>query len=307
MKMLDTRLTMGCTFGCAHCYEAADEAKLKYKLSPDEILSIIPRIVKEGIEYMGFNGGEPMLCWDTIKEVAPAANRAGLKLSIFTNGYWATNRNIIHDRLEFLKENGLTHIFVSYDDYHKPFSNYENVKAIIEQCEKSEICPLIYWCGDTSEAPYVLGSHVKHMPERWTGAVLCALGRAIKLPRGHTAIYWEELITERCGNLAKRDVALLPGGYIAPCCTLNPRLIYKLPEKGGLFDSFSSDPAYATLEQQGFGGLIRMAIETGHPVLKLVYRGKCEACCELMDALFPRDIDLPPWINDVWPGPEVRL
>ena len=74
-------------------------------------------------------GGEPFGRWETLIELARRAKAAGLGPleAVETNAYWATDADVVRDRLAALDDAGLGRLTISADPYHQEFVPLERV------------------------------------------------------------------------------------------------------------------------------------------------------------------------------------
>ncbi|MGA2915030.1 MAG: hypothetical protein ABSE89_03295 [Sedimentisphaerales bacterium] len=132
-------LTYQCPAQCEFCY---------YNCGPEKsgLMSIetaitawqgLIRIAGEQAK-VHITGGEPFLFWQHLQQLLATAAKLSLGPVdiIETNGYWATNRTEITERLKFLNSNNVHKLKISYDPFHSEFVDYENVKLLYEiACE----------------------------------------------------------------------------------------------------------------------------------------------------------------------------
>ena len=85
-------LTNRCNLTCKHCYSYADPNSEDY-LSTDDILSTIPELLKGGIKFVIFSGGEPLIRKD-IFEISSAMREAGIITYLSTNGLYINDKNV---------------------------------------------------------------------------------------------------------------------------------------------------------------------------------------------------------------------
>ncbi len=83
--------TNRCNLACRHCYSYADPNSEDF-LSTEFILSSIPELLKAGIRFVIFSGGEPLIRRD-IFEIAEAMRKAGIVTYLSTNGLYVSEKN----------------------------------------------------------------------------------------------------------------------------------------------------------------------------------------------------------------------
>lgn len=124
-------LTRGCNLRCKHCYNKSGEGA-KQELTKQEAIKLIDELEEMGTFEIRFTGGEATTHPD-FQEIAMHARRAGLNISLGTNGIWDDKT------LEKIKECRFNTIIVSIDgpkDKNDPVrgaGTYDNaVKSIKE-------------------------------------------------------------------------------------------------------------------------------------------------------------------------------
>jgi len=84
--------TNRCNLACRHCYSYADPNSEDF-LSTEFILGAILELVKAGIRFVIFSGGEPLIRKD-IFEIAEAMREAGIVTYLSTNGLYVSEKNV---------------------------------------------------------------------------------------------------------------------------------------------------------------------------------------------------------------------
>ncbi len=84
--------TNRCNLACRHCYSYADPNSEDF-LSTEFILDSIPELLKAGIRFVIFSGGEPLIRKD-IFEIAGAMREAGIVTYLSTNGLYVSEKNV---------------------------------------------------------------------------------------------------------------------------------------------------------------------------------------------------------------------
>lgn len=97
-----------CNFGCRHCYSRVDT---EMELETELLCDCIGKAAKAGVLSINFGGGEPLLRQDLL-EIAQFASKAGLRVSMNSNG-WLIDREMA-DRL---KRAGFSKVGISIDSH----------------------------------------------------------------------------------------------------------------------------------------------------------------------------------------------
>lgn len=126
-------LTYKCPASCEFCYYSCGPDKSGL-MPVDTAISAWQSMVNIAgpNAKVHITGGEPFLYFDRLAEIMTEANKTGLTPldSIETNAFWATDDNIITERLHFLKNNGLDRLKISWDPFHAEFIDSELVKRL---------------------------------------------------------------------------------------------------------------------------------------------------------------------------------
>ena len=120
--------TYQCTAACKECcFECTPHVHGKIPI--DRILNYIDEAAETfpALELICFSGGECFLLRKDLDTAIARITEHGLKSRCVTNGYWATSPHIAYDRLERLKEAGLTELNISTGDDHQEFVPFERV------------------------------------------------------------------------------------------------------------------------------------------------------------------------------------
>lgn len=118
LKGIHFLLTYSCNFECDHCFLYCSP-RSKGTFTLDQIEETLKEIKKiKSIVSVSFEGGEPFLMYPLLLEAVKLSNLQGLRTTIETNTYWATNERDAELWLRPLHEAGLTLLDVSDDDFH---------------------------------------------------------------------------------------------------------------------------------------------------------------------------------------------
>ena len=118
--VITTELSRRCNIRCPHCIVMASP-RHHHKISMKNLYHIIDE-VSAGKEYshlINFTGGEPFLALDRLKKTLSYAHRAGVRIALVTNGFWAESLKKARAVLNELKNVYL--INISWDYYHQRF------------------------------------------------------------------------------------------------------------------------------------------------------------------------------------------
>ncbi len=97
-----------CNFSCQHCYSRSDTGD---ELDADILCGCIEKVARAGVLSVNFGGGEPLLRRD-LPEIASCAARAGLRVSMNSNGFL-----LDREKARQLKEAGFSKVGISIDSH----------------------------------------------------------------------------------------------------------------------------------------------------------------------------------------------
>jgi hypothetical protein len=212
---LDFLLTYKCNLECDHCFVwSSPKAEGVMKIS--DIKEILGEAQKIGnIEWIYFEGGEPVLYYPILLWGLRESRRLGYKTGFITNSYWATSVEDAEEWLKPISEIGVSEVVISNDTFHYS-EEQENLAKYASQAAQN----LGLRAGKISiEEPkkYMIGKNWKGEPVR-EGAVLFK-GRPVeKLVEGLPKRPWEEFnkcLDEDFSN--QKRVHIDPFGYVHVC------------------------------------------------------------------------------------------
>ena len=111
-------LTYSCNFECDHCFlYCGPDAKGTFTLK--EIRKILEDAKALGtVEWIYFEGGEPLLFYPLMLEGIKVAGEMGFKTGVVTNAYMATSIEDAELWLEPLSKLGVSDVSISDDSFH---------------------------------------------------------------------------------------------------------------------------------------------------------------------------------------------
>lgn len=111
-------VTYRCPLHCVFCYNPVDYAKQHQELSTADWLRVLREARALGAAQLGLSGGEPMLR-DDLEEIVAEARKLGYYSNLLTSGIGLTEA-----RIAALKEAGLDHIQLSFQDSTKQMNDF---------------------------------------------------------------------------------------------------------------------------------------------------------------------------------------
>jgi hypothetical protein len=131
------RFTYHCNIECRHCYNSSGPKARAERIELDAMLRVIAEMPDAGVGALNLTGGEPFLYMDDLESLIRAGRAAGLgEISIYTNGFWATDPPHAHAILTRLQRAGFMrgprdYIKVSTGIYHEEFIAFERVLTLV--------------------------------------------------------------------------------------------------------------------------------------------------------------------------------
>jgi pyrroloquinoline quinone biosynthesis protein E len=111
-------LTYRCPLHCVFCYNPVDFAKQEDELPTADWLRVLREAREIGAVQCGFSGGEPLQRND-LEILVAEAHRLGYYTNLITSGIGLTEQ-----RIEWLKEAGLDHIQLSFQDSTREVNDF---------------------------------------------------------------------------------------------------------------------------------------------------------------------------------------
>lgn len=125
-------LTQKCSAQCEICcFESSPTCTMS--LDINRVREYINSASKlDYIKTIAFTGGEPFLIYNDLRELIKLASLSGKRVTTITNGYWASNYDLVITKIKELKERGLNHLSISYDSYHSEYIDVNNIRNILK-------------------------------------------------------------------------------------------------------------------------------------------------------------------------------
>ena len=129
-------LTQKCSAQCEICcFESSPTCTMS--LDINRVREYINSASKlDYIKTIAFTGGEPFLIYNDLRELIKLASLSGKRVTTITNGYWASNYDLVITKIKELKERGLNHLSISYDSYHSEYIDVNNIRNILAMSQQ---------------------------------------------------------------------------------------------------------------------------------------------------------------------------
>ena len=128
-------LTYRCPLHCVFCYNPTDFARSSAELCADDWIRVLREARALGAVQLGLSGGEP-LTRDDLEPIVAEAHRLGFYSNLITSGVGLTD-----ERLKALKNSGLDHIQLSFQDSTQKMNDFLSSTRTFEL--KSAVAALI--------------------------------------------------------------------------------------------------------------------------------------------------------------------
>ena len=225
--------TTNCNLICPHCDIKRSNDVLSVKVAKKFLIDC----KKNGINRIGFTGGEPFLSGNFLYSIIKFAVKKGFLFArIITNGVWYKDEGDLNGRLKKLFNSGYDgSICVSVDAYHR--QNLKKVVGFIKTAQsiwrRPDLISIVYVTGQDRATESKLqrlagllkgrlsGFSSRHPHIRTSGIfikidkiVLSPIGKAEKLKDPWDGKWFKEDYCKGPGNLFFVE----PSGEVKPCC-----------------------------------------------------------------------------------------
>lgn len=298
-------MTYKCNCNCEFCY---------YNCSPDKngILSVNTainswrslRILAGDAAKIHITGGEPFLYWDHLLKILEEAKKQNLgKVDLIeTNGFWATSKETIKQRLKALDRLGMLRLKISTDPFHQEYVDMEPVRLLsgiaIETLGSDRV--LVRWKKYLENPVEMTGlpaaerkrEYIRAMNNyrcRFTGRA----GRELAGLVAHTPV--EDLTSINCKSdfLAAKGVHIDPFGNVfsSTCSGIIIGNVNKKPLEY-VWKDFQPkcNDFINTLFDFGPAGLLDEATKLGYKVSGN-YASKCHLCTRIRQFYFDKGLE----------------
>jgi MoaA/NifB/PqqE/SkfB family radical SAM enzyme len=298
-------LTYKCNAACEFCY---------YNCSPqqnglmpaDTAVNVWQSLKKISGQTakIHITGGEPFLYWEHLVEILEAAKKENLGDvdMLETNGFWATDENIIRQQLKFLDSLGMNKLKISCDPFHQEYVDIEPVRRLAAVASNllGKTRVMVRWqkyldnLVDMKNLPleqrnknYI--SALKDYPCRFTGR---AAGKLAELVATEPI---ETIAGKNCRSsfLGAKGVHIDPYGNVFSG-TCSGIIIGNVNETSleNIWQQFqpAQNEIVNTLFHYGPAGPLKEAEKYGYKMKKL-YADKCHLCSDIRQLFYDNGLD----------------
>jgi len=299
IKRVNFRFTYHCNISCRHCYNRSGPEARSLHLATSSMIAVVREMPAAGIDAVNLTGGEPMLYQDEVCELIRAAGAADLReVSVFTNGFWATNSEQTDRVLGDLSRAGFMsrpadHLKVSAGVYHQEFIPFERVVTLAERYHNAfgkrltidfEVAADRLESLDAARAAMAARGQLNHI--RLMERDVQPLGRGRELAMTAAGAH-----PDPCGAI--NQIVIDPDGRVRPCCGMNNendgvvigrmgdftlRQLVKRMQNDGLLHALATRPMDHLLDIGASPGDRRL------------FSGPCELCLHAVGAVSDKEV-----------------
>jgi MoaA/NifB/PqqE/SkfB family radical SAM enzyme len=280
--MLTNKCSAKCGICCCECGPEKNDV-----MPEDLLLQTIDGLTRaDGINGVGFSGGEPFLHYDLLKKGLSRAKRNGFSTSVATNGFWGQwEDDVILERLR-----GLDVDFISFstDFSHAAFVGDEVLGRAVSAAKSLDI-KLSLAVGENKKDPSA-GEYYRAMGAYKYLSVFSVyphvrIGRAASLGDEN---FYRFTPLNRASCQSRGLITVRYDGRVFPCCS--PYVFDTVLSLGNIkergIEEILSDRRnsyiFSALRLSGFGKLV----ETAKNKYGFHFNDPCSDGCEVCHALF---------------------
>ena len=126
-----------CTAACRHCLYACSPSYGGGYMTQSNMGEMFGLLREGGCKSVHIGGGEPFLDFEGLLTLLEQARKFGITVDyIETNGYWATDKELIRKRLSALKKVGGDTFCISVDPFHCEYVPYGRPLHLAKVCSE---------------------------------------------------------------------------------------------------------------------------------------------------------------------------
>lgn len=285
-EVLTLCITTKCNIKCSCCIQDYSATTM----TAESVYNIINTIHSlKNIQRINITGGEPFLEYELIKKIVLFTNKINIKTSIITNASWCLSYKLTNEKIQFLKNNGLDFIVISYDAYHAQFVEIDKIITLLDVLKENTINTKIY---------SIISDRYEEITEKLIKKIVnyrnVKIERRWLIPLGYAK---EEPITYHSNFLKENDFSscyqnigtIYPDGSFFPCCSagahpnLNLGNIFKEPISEILKKNEKLEYINILANEGPIGLLYRLPEHYYRRYKRKKYTSSCHLCYELFN------------------------
>ena len=280
-----------CTAACRHCLYACSPTYGDGYMTPSIMDEMFSLLQEGGCRSVHIGGGEPFLDFVGLLTLLEQARKYGIIVDyIETNGYWATDEQLIGKRLSALKKVGGDTFCISIDPFHCEYVPYGRPLHLARVCSKEGFGYFLWQERFLQmlrhvdpEIPHDRNSLEKSIGKNYILDTAKAYGirmggRAIQIEQEYSPCKpIENLLDEQpCLDLVSTGHFHIDmyNRFIPPGCT---GLVLPMNEVVNGIEP-GRYPVYESLTFGGVAALYKLALEYGFVANKEGYTSSCALC-----------------------------
>lgn len=127
-------LTYTCPLSCKMCFFESSPHR-REQLDEHVAQRFIADLARNGIKFVGFAGGEPVLRMELLCELVAVALDLDMTPIVITSGYWGKTAKQASNVVAKLRRAGLDRIQLSLDEDHLQFVKFEEFATALAACK----------------------------------------------------------------------------------------------------------------------------------------------------------------------------
>ena len=271
-----------CNIRCAHCVAVGD-IPVNEKMEPSKAREVIKDLAEAGVTGISFTAGEPFIYFDDLLEQVSLCRELKIYTRIVTNSFWAKSPEKARQRINMLKQSGLSQLRLSYSRWHQENVPSQNILNAVDACELAGIDYFISFVTDFSEEDDAYELFLRQHGLKFFPEPVIYSGRANSFGR-------RKIFTDYQANCCAMNPYLAPDLSMYACCDAGSHFnttdffllgnlknhsisqLFALSEKNQLYNCIRSM------------GITNIASFAGFTTREIVTYRKCELCKKLFDS-----------------------
>lgn len=271
-----------CNIRCRHCVAAGEEPQ-STKMELDRAKKLIHELADANVGGISFTAGEPFIFFNDIVELVGLCRSLNIYTRVVTNCYWAASEEKAREKMQVLRNAGLSQLRLSFSRYHQEHVPPVNIVNAVKGCRANSIAYFVSFITDFSEEDdeyelFLQGNSLKYFPEP-----LIFAGRAENMSRRSIHTDYQE-------NRCSMNPYLSPDMNLYACCDAGTEftatdffLLGNVNEKSidALLTKSEADQLYCCIRNMGITPIASFA---GLKAREIIQYRKCELCMKLFNS-----------------------
>ncbi len=292
-KHVTFSLTETCNLKCKHCVISSAPVASKERTLPmsdaQNYAKQLPQLWRQGVKFVGFTGGEPLMAPEQLSLLSKAAFLTGMQCGIVTSCDWATSKEAIERVVKSFPS--VSHWGLSTDVFHQEFVPLENVLQAAKVILSMERTVTLRMAVSDSFTEKQLSIY-NDLKTRLPGSVPILIQHIIRMGRG-ISLNSKDVQTEMPYSYCiPTGMAIHYDGTISPCCC---RLFVKQTEHPFQYGNandiglakahnlWCTDPLLQLMRGAGLTPLLQWLADAhkDNEILTKSFSHPCDLCIEL--------------------------